>query len=46
VAYDIAGGDFDRRGAGVGGERGWGAEPGDVSDTANDLPGGQIADAA
>ncbi len=44
VAHDITGGHLDRGGAGVGGERRRRAEPGDVPDPGEDLPGGQIPD--
>jgi len=46
VAHDVAGGDLDRRCAGVGGERCRRPEPGDVPDPGEDFPRGQIADAA
>jgi hypothetical protein len=40
VTDDVAGGNFDRGGAGVGGERRFGAEAGDVSDSGDNLVGG------
>ena len=40
MAHDITRGHLDRGGAGVGGERRRGGEPGDVPDPGQDLPGG------
>jgi hypothetical protein len=46
VAHDIARGCFDGSGAGVGGERRAGVKAVDVADPGEDLPSGEIADAA
>ena len=46
VPHNVAGGHFDRGGAGVGGERGRGAESIDGADPAEDLARGQSTDAA
>ncbi|SLF62921.1 Uncharacterised protein [Mycobacteroides abscessus subsp. massiliense] len=39
MTHDLAGGHFDRGGAGVAGKRGRGAEPAHIPDVADDLRG-------
>ncbi|MDT0351460.1 hypothetical protein [Pseudonocardia charpentierae] len=46
MAHDVSGGQLDGGGAGVGGERGGGAEAVHVPDPGEDLPGVQVTDSA
>ena len=46
VAHDVSGGHLDGGGAGVGGERGGGAEAVHVPDPGEDLPGVEVTDSA